>query len=116
VNAAATILVADDDVRLPQMNGLEAIRRLKGAQALEHIPAVIVTGLDDTRARLEALALGADDFLLKPVHMAELLARRRSRLRGLTCLYTGGYPVVGDSEALIIPTAAGFDFHARYRQ
>ena len=69
------------DIRMPRMDGLAAIRRIKGDSLLKHIPVVIVTGLDDTRARLEALGLGADDFLLKPVHMAELQARVRSLVK-----------------------------------
>ncbi len=54
------------DIRMPVMDGLEAIRRIKASPSIRPIPIVIVTGIDDTKARLEALRLGADDFLLKP--------------------------------------------------
>ncbi len=66
------------DIHMPLMDGLEAIRRIKANPSMKHIPIVIVTGTDDTEARLEALRLGADDFLLKPPHVAELTARVRS--------------------------------------
>jgi putative two-component system response regulator len=66
------------DLNMPGMDGLETIRRIKSDSALKHIPVVIVTGQEDTASRLEALRLGADDFLTKPPHMAELSARVRS--------------------------------------
>jgi len=66
------------DISMPGMDGLETIRRIKGSPSTKHIPVVIVTGSDDTEARLDALRLGADDFLLKPPHVAELSARVRS--------------------------------------
>jgi putative two-component system response regulator len=66
------------DINMPVMNGLEAIRRIKADPAMKHIPVVIVTGIEDTEARLEGLRLGADDFLLKPPHVPELTARVRS--------------------------------------
>jgi putative two-component system response regulator len=66
------------DINMPVMDGLEAIQRIKANPAMKHIPIVIVTGIDDTEARLEGLRLGADDFLLKPPHVPELTARVRS--------------------------------------
>jgi putative two-component system response regulator len=66
------------DIRMPDLDGLEVTRRVKSDSSLRHIPIVIVTGVDETRARIEALKLGADDFLLKPPHVAELSVRVRS--------------------------------------
>jgi putative two-component system response regulator len=66
------------DINMPGMDGLETTRRIKSDPSLKHIPVVIVTGQEDTASRLEALKLGADDFLTKPPHMAELSARVRS--------------------------------------
>ncbi len=69
------------DIRMPVMDGLQTVRRIKADASIRHIPIVIVTGVDDTKARLEALRLGADDFLLKPPHVAELTARVRSLVK-----------------------------------
>jgi putative two-component system response regulator len=69
------------DINMPGMDGLETTRRIKGEPSLKHIPVVIVTGLEDTKSRIEALQLGADDFLTKPPHMAELIARVRSLIK-----------------------------------
>ena len=69
------------DITMPGMDGLETMRRIKSEPSLKHIPVVIVTGVGDREARLEALKLGADDFLTKPPHMAELTARVRSLVK-----------------------------------
>lgn len=69
------------DIRMPRMDGLAATRRIKSDPELRHIPLVIVTGLDDDDLRVEALRLGADDFLVKPPRLAELTARVRSLVK-----------------------------------
>jgi FixJ family two-component response regulator len=58
------------DVRMPVMSGLELHRRIAGKDA----PSVVfITAHDDARAKREAMALGAIDFLLKPLDDAVLL-------------------------------------------
>jgi FixJ family two-component response regulator len=58
------------DVRMPDMSGLELQRRIAGKDA----PSVVfITAHDDARAKREAMALGAIDFLLKPLDDAVLL-------------------------------------------
>ncbi len=69
------------DINMPGMDGLETTRCIKGDPSLKHIPVVIVTGMEDITSRVEALKLGADDFLTKPPHMAELIARVRSLVK-----------------------------------
>jgi FixJ family two-component response regulator len=59
------------DVRLPGMSGLELQQRLGSAG--QRIPIVFITGHEDQQARLEALAAGAVDFLLKPFDEQVLL-------------------------------------------
>jgi putative two-component system response regulator len=82
---AATFDVAPDllllDVGLPGMDGLEICRRLRADPRTVTLPVVLLTGrtsVDDVVAGLDA---GADDFLAKPFHEAELLARLRSARR-----------------------------------
>jgi putative two-component system response regulator len=82
---AAAIELAPDvvllDVVLPGMDGLEICRRLRADPRTVALPVVLLTGrtsVDDVVAGLDA---GADDFLSKPFHEAELLARLRSARR-----------------------------------
>jgi putative two-component system response regulator len=82
---AAAFEVAPDlvllDVGLPGMDGLEICRRLRADPRTVTLPVVLLTGrtsVDDVVAGLDA---GADDFLAKPFHEAELLARLRSARR-----------------------------------
>jgi CheY-like chemotaxis protein len=62
------------DVMMPEMDGLEVCRRLKSDPTTEAIPVVFVTGKDDAAERREGLALGAVDYLAKPVDPARLEA------------------------------------------
>lgn len=66
------------DIKMPKLNGLEVTKIVKKDENMRLIPIIMVTGLDDVRLRIQALKLGADDFLTKPPRMAELTARVRS--------------------------------------
>ncbi len=67
------------DLVMPGMNGLEV---LDSIEALPHPPPVIVlSGVGDVAARVTALERGASDFVAKPFHLSELLARTRRELR-----------------------------------
>jgi two-component system cell cycle response regulator len=69
------------DVMMPDMDGFEVCRRLKGNPATHHIPVVMVTALDQVSDRVKGLDAGADDFLTKPVGDVALIARVRSLAR-----------------------------------
>jgi two-component system cell cycle response regulator len=69
------------DVRMPEMDGYEATRLLKGDAQTREIPIILITALDDADNKLRGLEAGADEFLPKPVDRAELLVRIRSILR-----------------------------------
>ena len=69
------------DVMMPEMDGFEVCRRLKGNPLTQHIPVVLVTALDGRRDRLTGLEAGADDFLTKPIDDVALFARVRSLTR-----------------------------------
>jgi two-component system, cell cycle response regulator len=69
------------DVMMPEMDGFEVCRRLKGSPKTHHIPVIMVTALDQPSDRVRGLESGADDFLTKPVSDMALIARVRSLVR-----------------------------------
>ena len=69
------------DVMMPDMDGLEVVRRLKANPALPFIPVIMQTALDSTERIVAGLEAGADDYVTKPINFAELEARVRSLLR-----------------------------------
>jgi two-component system KDP operon response regulator KdpE len=66
------------DLGLPDLDGVAVIRRVR---ALSDLPIVILSVRDDERGKVEALDLGADDYITKPFGMEELIARVRTALR-----------------------------------
>jgi two-component system cell cycle response regulator len=69
------------DVMMPDMDGLEVVRRLKADRKLPFIPVIMQTALDSTERMVAGLEAGADDYVTKPINFAELEARVRSLLR-----------------------------------
>ena len=69
------------DVMMPDIDGFEVCRRLKEDDATRIIPILMVTALMEKEHRVKAMAVGADDFLSKPVDRTELLVRVKSLLR-----------------------------------
>jgi two-component system response regulator MprA len=67
------------DIGLPVMDGLEVCRRLRGAG--NDTPVLMLTARDAIDDRVQGLDAGADDYLVKPFALAELLARLRALLR-----------------------------------
>ncbi|QKK30224.1 response regulator [Rhizobium indicum] len=63
------------DYMMPQMNGIEMIRRLRRRPGYEDVPVVMITSQAKRSVRLEALEAGATDFLAKPFDPLELQAR-----------------------------------------
>jgi class 3 adenylate cyclase len=69
------------DVIMPGMDGFAVCRALREDPRHRMLPIVLVTALDPHQERVKGLDAGADDFLSKPIHAPELLARVRSLLR-----------------------------------
>src|SRR5262245_46517660 len=69
------------DVMMPRVDGVEVCKLLKEQPATSLIPVVLMTALGSVADRIKGLDAGADDFLTKPVHRDELLARVRTSLR-----------------------------------
>jgi two-component system KDP operon response regulator KdpE len=66
------------DLGLPDMDGIELIRRMRAAS---QVPIVVLSSRANVRAKVDALELGADDYVTKPFHMEELLVRLRTAQR-----------------------------------
>lgn len=67
------------DVGLPRLGGLEVLRRSR--QRGKQVPVLLLTALDGVRQKVEALDEGADDYMVKPFDLEELLARLRALIR-----------------------------------
>ncbi len=68
------------DVMMPRMDGYECCRRLKDDGALREIPVIFMTALGDTKDKVRAFEAGAVDFVTKPIHNEEVLARVEAHL------------------------------------
>jgi two-component system, OmpR family, KDP operon response regulator KdpE len=67
------------DLGLPDMQGLELLRTIRARN--EGVPIVVLSSRGDEASKVQALDLGADDYVTKPFGMDELLARMRAALR-----------------------------------
>lgn len=88
------------DLGLPRRDGLEVLRRLR--QAGNAVPVLIVTARDGVEERIKGLDYGADDYLVKPFDVKELLARLRAIIRR-----RGGQaaPVLGNGQVNLDPAS-----------
>ena len=67
------------DLNLPDISGYEVLRSLRSAKI--HTPILILSGLAGIEEKIKGLGLGADDYLSKPFHKDELIARIRALVR-----------------------------------
>ena len=63
------------DLKLPEMDGFEIVRRLRRDPKFSHTPVIVITSADELSEKLKAFELGADDYLVKPFQPEELVAR-----------------------------------------
>jgi len=67
------------DILLPNINGIEILQALRASD--NHVPVLLLTALDEVDQRIRGLDEGADDYLVKPFAIAELIARVRALVR-----------------------------------
>src|SRR5712671_6148239 len=75
----AETALAADDIGLPQVDGLTLVRRLR--RNGNSLPVLIITARDALADRVDALDLGADDYMVKPFELPEVAARCRALIR-----------------------------------
>jgi two-component system cell cycle response regulator CtrA len=91
------------DLNLPDMSGHEVLRQVR--QARVETPILILSGSDDTESKLKGFGFGADDYLTKPFHREELVARihaiiRRSKGHSQSVIKTGRVAVNLDAKTV----------------
>ena len=91
------------DLNLPDMSGHEVLRQLRLARM--ETPILILSGMDDTENKLKGFGFGADDYLTKPFHREELVARihaivRRSKGHSQSVIRTGQVNVNLDAKTV----------------
>ncbi|WP_395672421.1 response regulator [Phenylobacterium sp.] len=79
--AAETFDVVLLDVMMPDMNGLEVLRRIRQTLSDVQLPVIMVTGKTESQDIVEALTAGANDYITKPVDFAVALARVSTQVR-----------------------------------
>ncbi len=93
------------DLNLPDMNGHEVLRQLRNARV--ETPILILSGADDTESKIKGFGFGADDYLTKPFHREELVARihaiiRRSKGHSQSVIHTGRVEVNLDAKTVAV--------------
>ena len=91
------------DLNLPDMSGHEVLRQLRLARV--ETPILILSGADDTENKIKGFGFGADDYLTKPFHRDELVARihaiiRRSKGHSQSVIRTGAVNVNLDAKTV----------------
>ena len=69
------------DIMMSDVSGIDICRAIRANEALEHLPVMMLTALAEINDRLDAFEAGADDYLIKPINLRELLARVQVQLR-----------------------------------
>src|SRR5829696_2730086 len=87
------------DLAMPNVDGLELCRRLR---AISQVPIIVLSAKGEEKTKVEALDIGADDFVTKPFGIDELLARVRASLRRAKA------PVTSEASQMILDSG---DFH-----
>jgi two-component system, OmpR family, phosphate regulon response regulator PhoB len=69
------------DWMLPKLSGIEVCRQLKARPETRGIPVIMLSARSEELDRVRGLETGADDYVVKPYSVAELMARLRTQLR-----------------------------------
>ena len=109
------------DWMLPGLSGIELCRRLRSRPETQRLPIIMLTARGEESERVRGLATGADDYVVKPFALRELLARVRAAVRRRaipavrppTVLYRGSIEVEPDRR---VARANSIDLHLRPKE
>jgi two-component system, OmpR family, response regulator len=93
------------DLGLPMMDGLEVLKKVRAGSG--RLPVIILTARDALSDRIHGLDLGADDYLVKPFEIGELLARMRAVLRREA---SGAPPILTNGQLQLDPATREASF------
>ena len=86
------------DWMLPGVSGIEICRRLRARDETKSLPVIMLTARSEEAERIRGLSVGADDYVVKPFSVPELLARVRALLRRMSPEKIAGRLTFGDLE------------------
>jgi two-component system, OmpR family, phosphate regulon response regulator PhoB len=86
------------DWMLPGLSGIELCRRIRVRPETERLPVIMLTARGEEGDRIRGLSTGADDYIVKPFSVAELLARVRALLRRVKPTHIATLLIAGDME------------------
>ncbi|MCJ2079990.1 phosphate regulon transcriptional regulator PhoB [Methylobacterium sp. J-090] len=86
------------DWMLPGLSGIELCRRIRARRETERLPVIMLTARGEESDRIRGLGTGADDYIVKPFSVPELLARVRALLRRAKPAHVANLLVAGDIE------------------
>src|SRR5687767_8128584 len=69
------------DVMMPQMDGYDVCKRIKENPATAHVPVILITALSERKERLAGIQAGANDFISKPIDVADVTLRVRNAVQ-----------------------------------
>jgi len=95
------------DLGLPDMDGMEVIRKIREKSSA---PIIVVSAREEESEKIRALDLGADDYMTKPFHMGELLARMRVSKRKLNSIVNPDNVETFTSDYLLVDYEKGLVF------
>jgi len=102
------------DVMMPGLSGLDVLRMLRESPATEDLPVIMATAKTESEAIVEALELGANDYVTKPLDFPVVLARVQAQLRSRRQVRPAE-PAAGDFTALESEVESGAVLAGRYR-
>lgn len=86
------------DWMMPGLSGIELCRRIRARRETERLPVIMLTARGEEGDRVRGLATGADDYIVKPFSVPELLARVRALLRRSKPAHVADLLIAGDIE------------------
>jgi DNA-binding NarL/FixJ family response regulator len=101
------------DAMMPGMDGFETCRRIKSRIELAHIPVIFMTGLSETEDVVKGFAAGGVDYVRKPVHAPEVLARLGAHVRNARAVRTAREALdIGGHGVLVIDARGRAAWHS----